>query len=171
MQAIEKNYKIINYLLFQICWVFCIMGTDIMAVCATAFFLISHLYITGSGAKELRNILLVATAGFSMDVLCAYIGLINLSPGGTFPLYLFCVWVIFASTINWSFKFVMERMDLAILTGFFSPLAYYAAHKLEKVQYIESLVQSMLLHALLWSLFMLIVHSYFNCMKISQSDA
>ena len=103
----------------------------------------------------------VGTVGYLMDSIFSLTGKIDLDPAGESLLYLVCVWLLFASTLNSSMKWLINSPLKSCLLGIAAPMSYFAAEQFGKVKYSEPLVSSLIIHALLWSFLMLIVHKLY----------
>lgn len=111
--------------------------------------------------KEFTFVFTVGSIGYCIDSIYSISGLIALSLNSSSTIYLVCVWLLFASTLNWSMKFFMKSPIRAGLLGALAPASYFAAQSLGKLNYSEPLTHSMLIHALLWSFYMLLVHKLY----------
>ena len=151
-----------NAVLFQAAWLTCVLGAIQFAVVAFAVFMCIHFYVIDDRKGELKFILCAGAAGFAIDLILDRFGILNVNPSGAFPLYLLFLWLLFCSTLRWSMKFFLDSPVLAGLLGFLAPVSYYAAQQFEKVKYSEPLAKSIAIHALLWAVFMLIVHYKVN---------
>ena len=157
----DTKYKFINAVLFQVGWFSCILLPVKYSVPIASAVLTAHYFLSGKSDKEMLKIFAIGSIGYCMDVVCQSMGLINLSASNSPVIYLVLVWLLFASTLNWSMKFFMLSPLRSAVLGLLAPMSYFAAQQLNKVQYSEPLVKSMLIHALLWSVLMLIVQKVF----------
>jgi hypothetical protein len=95
---------------------------DIAIFSTAALLLIHHVFFINK-AKEWSVILCFACVGFSFDLLLSALGLIMFS---SFPLWLFCLWISFATCLNHALRIFHSRLRLLlVLTVFFIPLNYY----------------------------------------------
>jgi hypothetical protein len=153
-----RTYKWLNAALFQIGWFCCILGSNTIAICVTAVFLGIHLTIVNDKKQELLFICTVTVVGFSLDYILSTLGYIRLSMDGSFPLFLVCLWFLFASTLNWSYSYLVSKVYIAIVAGLVTPLSYLAAQKMGKIEYLKSGVECFIVHALMWVGFMVVIH-------------
>lgn len=155
--------KILNAILFQVGWFSCIFLSFWPALVITTIVLGVHLKLAEDYKNELKIIFPVGCLGFILDWFFAKLGFIDLNVSGGPVFYLFLLWLLFASTLNSSLKYLMNKPLSAALAGALAPLSYMAAEKIGRVKYAEETLGSMLLHAVMWSLYMLIVHKvYFS---------
>ncbi len=157
----STKHKIVNAVLFQAGWFSCILLPAYMALFSTVIIIAIHLKISEDSSKEMFLIFGAGTMGYLMDSIFSLTGRINLEPANESMIYLVCVWLLFISTLNSSMKWFCETPVKAALLGALAPFSYFAAQALGKVKYSEPLVTSMIMHALLWSVFMLIIHKLY----------
>ncbi len=90
-----------------------------------------HLLIHRDRAGELTRLANVAFAGYSMDSLFAYQGLLQVTPPFAIGLphfWLLGLWLLFATTVNHSLAWMFARPWLAAALGaVFGPLTYWLA--------------------------------------------
>ena len=158
----STKHRICNAVLFQAGWFACILLPAHTALATTVLILLIHFKMTENYDRELLLVLGVGAIGYTMDSFASLFGLIDFSPEDGSLVYLVCVWLLFASTLNSSLKWISSKSHFAVIAGFIAPLSYYAAQQFGKVKYSEPL-SSIVIHALLWGLLMLIVHKlYFD---------
>lgn len=160
------KYKLVNAGLFQIGWFSCVLLPTTAAVTVTAAILAVHFYNITNPQSELLFISVAGISGYFMDFMYSLTGLIDLNAGNFSQVYLVCVWLLFTMTLRWSMDFLTSYPLPALITGLLAPLSYFAAQQFGKINYSEPLLKSMSFHALLWSLYMLIVHK----VKFSQNS-
>ena len=153
-----RTYKWLNAALFQVGWFSCILGSTTTAILATVVLLGIHLAVVTEPKKEALFICKVAFWGFSMDYALSALGYIRFLTDGDFPWFILCLWVLFATTLNWSYNYLVSKVPIAIIAGLLAPLSYFAAQKIGKVEYLTSGVESFIVHALLWISFMILIH-------------
>jgi hypothetical protein len=132
-----------NFLVFQLGWLACVLGgahhlpwtgTGVAAV-AVAW----HLSQAATPRRELALVLLVGLLGALWDSLLVAAGLLVYPSGtllpGTAPHWIVAMWLLFATTLNVSLRWLRQRPVLAIACGALGgPLAYYAGAQLGGVQ-------------------------------------
>lgn len=132
----------INVAGFQIGWFTCVLGgAHGMPWVGTAVALgvvAIHLYLAPVRYREALLMLFAAIFGFVIDTLLIRGGWLEFSSGiiapGTAPHWIVALWMIFATTLNVSLKWLKNRWLLAVGVGAIGgPLAYYAGAKLGAV--------------------------------------
>ena len=171
MKARLPGYTWINAVLFQAAWLTCVLGSVQSALIASALFLTFHLAVVENRKEELAFIIPVAAAGFMIDSVIDLAGILNISPSGVFPVYLICLWLLFAATLRWSMRFFFYSQLSAAVLGMLAPVSYCAAQTFEKVKYTEPMIQSIAVHALLWTVLMLIVQYIVNKNEVCRLNA
>jgi hypothetical protein len=151
-----------NFLLFQLGWLACVLGgahnlpwvgTGVAAVVVAW-----HLSQAVAPWRELALVLMVGLFGAVWDSLLVAGGLLVYPSGtllpGTAPHWIVAMWLLFATTLNVSLRWLSGRPALAMVCGALAgPLAYYAGAQLGGVQ-IPHLVPAMATLALGWAVFM-----------------
>ncbi len=153
---------IINALLFQAGWLCCVLaGAHHLPWLGTltALLIVAwHLGNAGDAYKELRLILIAGMIGAVWDSFLVYAGWLVYPSGtlleGTAPHWIVAMWLLFATTLNVSLRWLKQRLLLAAVLGAVAgPAAYFAGYKLGGVQ-IPDLAAGMTSLALGWSVFM-----------------
>ena len=135
--------KMINFLLFQLCWFSCVLGAvwGLQFVGVVVAVLVGVVAVLSSGKPRAEFLFLVATMilGTLIDSLQFSIGAFSveeqlLSPWG-YPLWMSAIWVGFASTFGSSLSWLSGRYWLAAVLGFIGgPLAYVSGESLGAIQ-------------------------------------
>jgi hypothetical protein len=153
---------VINALVFQAGWLTCVLaGANHLPWLGTAAALLIvswHLGNARSPAKEFSLILIAGGIGAVWDSYLVYAGFLQYPSGilipGTAPHWIIAMWLLFATTINVSLRWLKNRWVLAAALGAFcGPGAYYAGYKLGGVQ-IPDMLPAMVMLGLGWALFM-----------------
>jgi hypothetical protein len=151
-----------NFLIFQIGWLACVLGganhlpwagTGVAAL-AVAW----HLSQAAAPRRELTLVLAVGLLGALWDSLLVAAGLLQYPSGtlvpGTAPHWIVAMWLLFATTLNVSLRWLRQRYTLAAIFGALGgPLAYYAGEQLGGVQ-IPQLGAAMAALAVGWAVIM-----------------
>jgi hypothetical protein len=136
----------INFFLFQIGWFACVLGgahAQPWAGTAVAAAIVAlHLARAANPAAELKLVLLAALLGGVWDSALVALGWIAYPSGtliaGTAPYWIVAMWMLFATTLNVSLRWLKQHAFLAILFGAIGgPLAYYAGEMLGAVKFID----------------------------------
>jgi hypothetical protein len=158
---------IINALAFQAGWLCCVLaGANQLPWLGTltALLIVAwHLGSAGSARREMPLILIAGGIGAVWDSLLVAAGWLQYPSGtlieGTAPHWIVAMWLLFATTLNVSLRWLKERRALAALLGAVTgPAAYFAGWKLGGVQIPEPAV-AMAALACGWALFMPILMS------------
>ena len=124
---------ILNLVLFQLGWVVCVIGGSAYAVAFTLPALLLHKWLVLAGPFEWKLIALVAVVGSLWDIGMAQSGVIEYSDAMIFgiPLWLLCLWLLFATTFMHAL-FWMHRYPwlAALLAAVLGPASYWIGTKL-----------------------------------------
>jgi uncharacterized protein DUF2878 len=124
-----RNPSFWNGLIFQLGWFLCVTGGDVIALGAALAGLILHAVIGRCGWAEWLCIGVAALIGITLDSALHYFGVLQFSnvTGWGVPLWLASLWLLFATTLNRSLRWLQTRPLLAALCGaLFAPLSYWA---------------------------------------------
>ncbi len=128
-----------NIALFQIGWFACVLGAAHGVAWAGSLAAVAiaglHLAAAQRARVELRLLLIAIALGFAWDSAVAAAGLIAFSGGGLLeqlaPHWMAALWLLFATTLNVSLRWLRGRSGLAAVLGLIGgPLAYYAGAQL-----------------------------------------
>lgn len=131
----SRTARIVNFLLFQICWMACVWGAArgmgwLGPVCVAVFAAI-ELPRMAHPAREVLLLLTVAVLGTLVDTSYLAMGLVEYASSttsGVAPLWITGLWVSFALTLNRSLDWLAARPLLAASLGLLGgPLAYWIA--------------------------------------------
>ncbi len=145
---------VLNGTLFNISWfVIVISHSTAVALAQVAAHLLFHFLLLGRGAAELRLVALVSLGGLLLDQLLFLCGVFNIDGrGGVAPLWLSCLWPVFATTLVHAFAGLRVRPYVAALVGGLGGAgSYVAGVRLSEVDFAMPL-WSPLLIAALWAL-------------------
>lgn len=138
---------LVNFAAFQIGWFSCVLGASngyplagpIVVLLVTAL----HLSFAYEPRKELSLILIAAVVGACFDSLVVQTGWIAYPNGilldGTAPYWIVAMWLLFATTLNVSLRWMHRNYAISALFGFVGgPLSYIAGAKLGGLVFIET---------------------------------
>lgn len=135
---------LLNLIAFQIGWFACVLGGahgwPWLGVLATVAIVALHLYRAARPMMEATLILGSGVLGFFADSLLTGMGLLRF-PSGQWhpqfaPYWMAAMWMLFATTLNVSLRWLKSRLGLAALLGAVAgPLAYYGGAKLGGVSF------------------------------------
>lgn len=151
-----------NALVFQAGWLCCVLaGANQLPWLGTAAALLivgRHIATAAAPRTELLLILCAGVIGAVWDSLLVTAGWLAYPSGiliaGTAPHWIVAMWLLFATTLNVSLRFLKRRPLLAALLGALGgPAAYYAGYRLGGVQIVD-FPPAMTALALGWAVFM-----------------
>ena len=129
----------VNIVLYQLGWLACVLGAahgapwlgPLLVVAIAAW----HLAAARHQARELTLLACAALLGLILDSLLMRLGLLRFSSGeviaGFSPGWMIALWVLFATTLNVSLRWLQRRPAVAGALGLLGgPLAYYAGSRL-----------------------------------------
>lgn len=121
----KRNWRdsrpLANGVLFQLNWFVCIFLPELSVYTTVSLLLIHHHFFIDD-AKEWFVIACFALLGFGFDMSLSYFGLLDFQ---SFPLWLLCLWLSFATCLNHALQFFHSRVLLLSLIACFSiPLNY-----------------------------------------------
>lgn len=147
--------RVVNAVLFQLGWLACVLGGDAVAVGMLAAILFCHFGLVYRGEHEWRLIAIVGLLGVLCDSLLALAGVLVFDKPslGLIPVWLACLWLIFATTLRHSLAWLERRLWLAALLGALAgPSSYIAGARLADVGFASQPLLSPLLLSLIWAL-------------------
>ena len=157
------RYRINNALTFQIAWLVCVLAGSWVAVMTTLVVLVLHLQQVHNPRRELVFIVQATVVGFLCDTALIQSGVLiteNFLP----PLWLTCLWALFATTIGYALHFFLRRPWLSLLAGgFFAPLSYFAGARLAGINLMTPPWLGLLLIALMWALVFPLLNYLYRC--------
>lgn len=158
----ERQHLLLNAGLFQLAWLLCVIGGTAVALPTTAVVLTVHLYLADHPAAELRFLLFALLLGLVTDRLLMHFGVLRFGEVTLQPLWLLCLWPLFASTCSYALRFFQGRWLLCALVGGLSaPLSYFGGSRLADVALLEPLWLAIFIIACTWALVfpvMMLVH-------------
>ena len=132
-----------NLITFQVGWLCCVLaGAKHLPWLGTltALLLVAwHVIAATEARKELSLILLAGGIGALWDSFLVFAGFLQYPSGtlisGTAPHWIVAMWLLFATTLNVSLRWLKQRLVLAAVLGAMSgPAAYFVGHRLGGVQ-------------------------------------
>ena len=153
---------IVNAAAFQLGWLCCVLaGANHFPWLGTLTALLIVAWHVSHAPRPRNELLLILSAGAIgavWDSLLVYAGWLQYPSGtlieGTAPHWIVAMWLLFATTLNVSFRWLKDRPLLATALGAVAgPAAYFAGYKLGGVQ-IPEFTTAMTALALGWAVFM-----------------
>ena len=130
---------LMNFALFQIGWFACVLGgahnLPWLGSFAVLVVVALHLWRAVQPTREAALVLSAGAIGAVFESTLVFLGLMSYPSGtviaGTAPHWLIAMWMLFATTLNVSLRWLRGRWLLAALLGaVFGPLTYYGGAKL-----------------------------------------
>ncbi len=153
--------KLFNYLSYYAGWLACVYGAahgiSEVGVGVVGLLLLIHFVLTHTLREEILMIVAIGILGTLVDSLQAASGLLVYQSRYAFapwlgPIWITAIWVLFASTINWSFGWLKGRTWLAAVLGAIGgPVSYAAGERIGAVHYQYDFAVTMLALAAIWS--------------------
>ena len=158
----EKRIKVLNAIFFYIIWWGCVLGIqysyNYLGPLLTIIVGIAHLNIIVDFKKEVKLILAVGLLGLIVESFHLHSNLLDYS-GYIFsnslfpPLWILCMWLGFAGTLNYSMFWMKGRWILMIICGaIFGPMSYLAGVKLGVLNLNFSYTLSIVVIGITWGL-------------------
>lgn len=153
---------LINVGLFQAGWFTCVLaganGLPLVATLTALLVVAFHLFTTYDHRKEGLLLLIAGVIGAGWESVLVAAGWLQY-PSGTFlqgmaPAWIIAMWLLFATTLNVSMRWLKGRVLLASLLGAVAgPAAFYTGHRLGGVEFSDTGV-AMLVLAIGWAILM-----------------
>lgn len=146
--------KLLNLAIFQIGWIVCLLGGNVWAIAYTSAALLIHQRYVLNKSGEWKLIAIVVLAGSAWEILMLSSGLIFYPGFGPFgvPLWLICLWLLFATTfmhsLAWLDRYLWLAAGLAAVVG---PFSYWTGVEISDARFGPSMATSMMVMALGWA--------------------
>lgn len=153
---------VINFVLFQIAWLICIVFPGLISAGIALAFVALHLMLVSlRPRREIQFILLGTLLGSLVDGLWFKLGVL-LEPGARpiwTPIWLICLWAVFMTTLCHSLAWIGKSRWLPfVLAPIVGPLTYWSSARLGRVE-LPDPVFSLIALAVGWVLlFPLLLH-------------
>lgn len=130
---------ILNFVLFQLGWLACVYGAanhmPWLGLLVTVPVVAWHLYQAFAWRQELKLLILLPLLGILLDQLLLSLHLLSFPasawPAQWLPPWMWCLWVLFTTTLNVSLRWLKSHYWLSVILGALgSVLAYQAGEKL-----------------------------------------
>ena len=146
---------LLNLALFQIGWLVCVLGGDTWAVAYTLGALLLHGWLVSDHPAEWKFIGGAVVAGCLWDISMAMGGIITYADSSFIgiPLWLVCLWFLFATTFMHCLLWLSRYPRLAVaLAAVFGPATYWAGASLSDAVLTAPLAASLAVMALGWAI-------------------
>ena len=153
---------VFNFIAFQIGWAACVLGgahqLPWLGSGIALIVIAAHLAWVPRPRNELSLILLTAVIGLSWDSLLVTLGLTGYYSGtlfdGAAPHWIMALWMLFATTLNVSLRWLKGRWLLAAAFGAVGgPLSFWAGQRLGGVEFPNAML-SLAVLGLGWAVLM-----------------
>jgi hypothetical protein len=137
---------LINLSLFKAGWLAAVFTAAASVPAAGAavvtVVVVIHLLRTADVGNEMRLLLFAALLGFGWESLLVSLDLVRYSIGspvpGTAPYWIVCMWILFATTINFGMRWLHKHVAVAAIAGAIGgPLSFVAGEKVGAVSFPE----------------------------------
>lgn len=163
MNLFTKQIPLIfNIVGFQTVWFLCVYGAArsnvLPGIVAAVIFAVVSLLFSKHKKYDLMTLCLAMPIGFVMDSVLAQSKVISFShplPDANWaPLWIMCLWLGFALTLNHSLKSIYTKPWRILLFGFFgAPIAYsIASYKFGAMTFHGNMMIALLFIACIWGL-------------------
>ena len=151
--------KIVNFIIFQFIWFICIYGAatnhETLAITLAIWGVAINLYLGCDLKKDLLLLVKGIFLGILIDTFLIQLNVISFNTQYwkvISPLWMWCVWAGFLTTVNYSLSWLKERLVLgAILGGVMGPISYWSGVSLGAGQF-DHLGQFLLVISIAWLL-------------------
>lgn len=115
--------------------------------------LLAHVRFMVKVSGEVKLILTITLIGIFVDSLLQYFTVFIFSNTSHIPLWLMTLWACFGATVCHSLRFLASSKVLQILVGaLLAPFSYLAGHKLQAVEFGQTVMSTYLILGLVWGL-------------------
>lgn len=136
-------------------WFVCVLGGNVYALAYTSLALLFHHYYLVEKQSEWKLIVIILLGGSLWDMLMAQVGVINYVDRDLvgIPLWLICLWALFATTFLHGLFWISRYPWLAMLfAAIFGPASYWAGSQLGQANFEMPLMSAMATMAVGWAL-------------------
>jgi hypothetical protein len=151
----QVRKTLINLALFQLGWLVCVLGGNVYAVGFTLLALLLHQWLILEQASEWKLIGIVVVCGCLWDMAMVQTGVIHYTDAilAGLPLWLVCLWLLFATTFMHSLSWLRRYLWLAVpLAGVFGPASYWFGANLTDAELRAPVIVSLAIMAAGWAL-------------------
>ena len=146
---------LLNLALFQVGWLVCVLGGNAWAIGYTLPALLLHAWLVSENPAEWKMIGAAVAVGCLWDISMAKGGIITYADATLvgIPLWLICLWFLFATTFMHCLLWLSRYHLLAIaLAAVFGPATYWAGAGLSDAVLATPLLASLAVMALGWAI-------------------
>ena len=138
--------QILNFALFQIGWFSCVIGAaqgfPLFGPVVVSIVIAIHLALAAQPRRELALIAIAGLLGAMFDTVLVQTGWLVYPNGmlwaGTAPYWIIAMWLLFATTLNVSMRWMHGRPVAAFVLGLVGgPLSYLAGERLGGIELVN----------------------------------
>ena len=136
----SKLMLIINFISFQLGWFVCVLGGDQLSLLIMLPILLLHFFVVAKNDKinELLTVLAISISGILIDSFVISQFIIDYKTPVFIPLWIACLWVLFASTIRHSLSWLDNYLFMVPLLGAIAgALSYLAGVNLSSAEFYQ----------------------------------
>lgn len=144
--------SIYNAVVFNLAWLACVLGGNVVALAVALVVISIHLYFFADNKSELALIIVVLLLGIVVDSILIRSGLL-VSPHGSLwpPVWLICLWGLFATTLNHSMKWFQAHTKFAVVVGGVAgALTYLAGTRLTDFALRDPQIMTLVVMFIIW---------------------
>jgi hypothetical protein len=145
---------VLNLVIFQVGWMIAVLGGNIYAALYTTFAIVIHQWFVLKDASEWKLIGITMFVGCAWDITVAQTQIL-IFPSQEFfgiPLWLVCLWLLFATTVQHCLRWLQTRLVLAaFVAAVFGPFSYWLGAQISHVKMAEPLWLSIVVISLGWA--------------------
>ena len=153
MISSQTHRNILNFVMFELGWLACVVLSQAWALAIVAVFLMLHFVLVSQyKMDELKFIAIGTLAGSLLDGLWLRTGILADTSGAAVitPPWLIALWATFMTSLNHSLKWLgRNRMLMFLIVPIAGPFAYWSASALGAVT-LPNLLPSLLALAVGW---------------------
>ena len=151
--AEQKTRQLANILLFQFGWFACVLGGNETALITTIVILTIHVRWIGEWKKEREVLVISLLLGSAID---SFLGNLNIlvfsGECRLLPVWLACLWLLFATTLRHSLDWTRQHRFAGALIGMTGgPVSYFAGSKLTDVELMQPPWLTLLILSAIWA--------------------
>ncbi len=136
--------KLINLLLFNLGWFYCVLGGNVLALVYTLAAVTLHALFFVRDKREWLLIGAFSFIGICVDSALLFTG-VFLSPHMIAPLWLICLWVLLSMTLCHCLSWMQDKLlILGLLSGISAPMTYWFGSRFVDISLNFSLVSGVL---------------------------
>ncbi|MEX1198985.1 MAG: DUF2878 domain-containing protein [Pseudohongiellaceae bacterium] len=148
--APQRWQIILNAAVFQVAWLACVTGGTTVALAVTATVLGLHLWWSSRTGAEAAMLLAALLVGLVCETVLIQAGVLR-APGPLPPVWLLCLWPLFAATLGLALRWFRDRPACAAAGGLlFAPLSYFGGSRLAGIELLTPEWLALILIGTVW---------------------